>query len=258
MLLNQGSRLGYGPSYFRGIGSSIANSIGYQVGRSINDGARRSFYGGEHTVAGQTSKASIPSGNRHPIAWTMAPKPGGMASHKAAEITLSQDALAVLGLPASGSAEIAFTTTATGGLIVSGSGSASITFDAQGTILSVAAGSGSAIVTLSGSALIGALAGISGQSTVTLTPTAVIAAIGYLSGLSTNEAEFSPDALARAVWEALAADFNTAGSMGAKLNSASAAGDPWTAELPGTYATGQAGDVVGAKLLTLAKFLGLE
>jgi hypothetical protein len=36
--------------------------------------------------------------------------------------------------------------------------------------------------------------------------------------------------------------------MGNKLNSASAAGDPWTAELPGAYAVGSAGNIIGNKL----------
>lgn len=46
---------------------------------------------------------------------------------------------------------------------------------------------------------------------------------------------------ANAVWEAVAALHNNPGTMGNKMNSASAAGDPWTAELPGSYTEGQAG-----------------
>jgi hypothetical protein len=44
-----------------------------------------------------------------------------------------------------------------------------------------------------------------------------------------------------APWGAIAADNNAPGTMGNKLNSASAAGDPWTAEIPGTYVDGSAG-----------------
>jgi hypothetical protein len=43
-----------------------------------------------------------------------------------------------------------------------------------------------------------------------------------------------------AVWDALAADFNTALTMGAKVNAAGTAGDPWGADLSG-YAPGTAG-----------------
>jgi hypothetical protein len=38
----------------------------------------------------------------------------------------------------------------------------------------------------------------------------------------------SPEGLANAVWEALAADHNAAGTMGAKLNAAGSASDPWS------------------------------
>lgn len=52
------------------------------------------------------------------------------------------------------------------------------------------------------------------------------------------------ESCARAVWSALAAAFNEAGTMGNKVNSASAAGDPWTAEIPGTYVEGSAGELL--------------
>lgn len=181
---------------------------------TANPGAARNIFLGE---AGISKLSSKPAGARNPLAWQMPQRGGGLASHNATAVSLSQTGAAVLGLPGSGSSTITFTTTATGGLIVSGSGSASITFSPTGTLISVAAGSGSATITLSGSALIGALAGLSASGTITLSPTATILAVGYLSGLSTNETEFSADALARAVWDAVATDFNTAGTMGEKL-----------------------------------------
>jgi hypothetical protein len=52
---------------------------------------------------------------------------------------------------------------------------------------------------------------------------------------------------ARAVWDSLAADSNDPGTMGEKLNAAGTAGDPWTAELPGTYVEGTAGYIIGNK-----------
>ena len=48
----------------------------------------------------------------------------------------------------------------------------------------------------------------------------------------------SPDAL---VWNASAAAYNTASSMGAKLNASGTAADPWTAPVPGAYGAGTAG-----------------
>lgn len=215
------------------------------------------FYGGEASVEGQTNKAGFPCGYGTGGSFSLPPKAGGLSSHFEGNISLSQTGVAVGGKPISGSSDITFTTTATGGLIVSGSGSASITLSPTGTLISVAAGSGSATVTLSGTALIGALAGISGQGSITLSPTAAIKAIGYLAGLSTNETEFSADALARAVWDATATDFNLAGTMGEKLNDAGSAGNPWAALIADNGDPGTFGERV-QKLLTTAKFLALK
>ena len=57
---------------------------------------------------------------------------------------------------------------------------------------------------------------------------------------------------AQAVWNAIAAAYNTSGTMGNKMNSASAAGDPWTIELPGTYTDESAGAIL-SKLEKLNK-----
>lgn len=236
---------------------------GHEIGgvtnptRWFKGGSLMMFYSGDSAVAGQTEKASFNVGYYPPYSWVLSPKGGGLSSHKNTTTTLSPTAAIAGGLPGSGSATITFTPTATGGLIVSGSGSAAITFSATGTILSIAAGSGTATITLSGSALIGALAGLSSSGSITLSPSATMTAIGYLSGLSTNETEFSADALARAVWEAAASDFNTAGTMGEKLNDAGAAGNPWAALLVDNGDPGTFGERV-QKLLTTAKFLGLK
>jgi hypothetical protein len=50
------------------------------------------------------------------------------------------------------------------------------------------------------------------------------------------------------VWDEVLADHLTAGSMGAALNAAGSAGDPWTTSLPGSYVAGQAGYIVGNSL----------
>lgn len=253
-IANNNFRDSYGSLRFFG-GTSFSNGSLPSMdtfGNKIT-GSNRNLFAGE---AGMDPLSSKPAGTRHPVAFQMPQKAGGLASRNNTHVTLSPTGAAVGGKPASGSASITLTTTATGGLIVSGSGSASITFSPTGTLISVAAGSGSATVTLSGSALIGALAGISGQTSIILTPTAVIRAVGYLSGLSSNETEFSADALARAVWDAVAADFNISGTMGEKLNAAGTAGDPWTADLS-PYLTGTAGEQL-RKALTTGKFLALK
>lgn len=216
------------------------------------------FYYGESAVSGETEKDAFFSGYNPPYSFHLPPKAGGIASRYEANVGFSSTANLVGGRPATGSTTITLTLTGTGGLIVSGSGSTSITFSSTATLASVAVISGSGSITISGSALLGAQAGLSASTTITLTGTATSYAIGYLSGLSTNETEFSASNLAAAVWEALAADFNTSGTMGEKLNAASSAGDPWGTALPGSYADGTAGDIVGSKLLSIGKFLALK
>ena len=51
-----------------------------------------------------------------------------------------------------------------------------------------------------------------------------------------------------AVWNATLASHLTAGSTGAALNAAGTAGDPWSTALPGSYAVGTAGYIVGHNL----------
>ena len=205
---------------------------------------RQNFYYGESAVSGETEKSAWPVTSGANYSLVLAPKAGGMSSRGNTDIDLSSSGYAVLGLPASGSATITISADGTGGLIVSGSGSATISIDASGTLLSIASASGSATITLSTSAAIGALAGMSGSATITMDASAVSYAIGYLSGTSSNESEFSPDALARAVWDAVASDFNTAGTMGEKLNDAGSAGNPWASLLASNNSAGSFGEFV--------------
>lgn len=60
-----------------------------------------------------------------------------------------------------------------------------------------------------------------------------------------NQSEASVQEMVNGVWNALAADFNTSGTIGAAVNSAGTAGDPWTTILPGSYVSGSAGDIIG-------------
>lgn len=56
-----------------------------------------------------------------------------------------------------------------------------------------------------------------------------------------NQSTATVNELVAGVWNALAADFNTSGTMGQKLNGAGSAGDPWTTDLSGYTTPGTAG-----------------
>lgn len=63
--------------------------------------------------------------------------------------------------------------------------------------------------------------------------------------------ELAADAVAEIadqVWDEVLAGHLTAGSTGAALNAAGAAGDPWGTALPGAYGAGTAGKIVGDNL----------
>ena len=63
---------------------------------------------------------------------------------------------------------------------------------------------------------------------------------------------------ANRVWNELTANHQTAGTTGKALTDASAAGNPWSASVTGNTDAGTFGELVGKKLLTVAKFLGLK
>lgn len=68
--------------------------------------------------------------------------------------------------------------------------------------------------------------------------TAAVTITGDLSATMKTSVE-------NAVWDATMASHVTAGSTGAALNAAGGAGDPWITALPGAYAAGSAGFIVG-------------
>lgn len=65
-----------------------------------------------------------------------------------------------------------------------------------------------------------------------------------VSGVGSDSAE----AIADAVWDETLSEHQASGSTGKALSDASAAGDPWTIELPGAYTGSQAGKIVGDNL----------
>lgn len=213
------------PCRFRACAAATVSEI---KGPNYTTGIFLNKYDGEAVLS---RKSGTPSGYRHPATWSMPIKAGGLSSRFETDIEFSETANLVGGRNGDGSATLTFTLDATGGLVVAGSGTATITFTPDGTVIAVAPGVGTASISFAPSADIGAIADLLATATLTFTPSADPHAIGYLEGTSSSDAEFSADNLARAVWDALAASYNTAGTMGEKMNSAGSAGNPWTEEI---------------------------
>lgn len=79
----------------------------------------------------------------------------------------------------------------------------------------------------------------------TLTATATQGAQAFMVASAGGPEALSPQGLALAVWGALDSANNVSGTMGAKLNAAGTAGDPWTTAVPGAYPVGSAGWLLG-------------
>ncbi len=60
------------------------------------------------------------------------------------------------------------------------------------------------------------------------------------------------------VWDELVASHLTVGTTGKALNDAGAAGNPWSTTIAGNTGAGTFGELVGKRLLTVGKFLGLK
>jgi len=114
-------------------------------------------------------------------------------------------------------------------------------------------------ISLSGTT-IGAVAGAVGSVTgnvggnVIGTVASVVGAVGSVAGnvggnvTGTIGGYASGQDPATLVLGATAANWNTAGTIGNKINSAASAGDPWNTALPGSYGAGTAGFILGNNL----------
>jgi hypothetical protein len=71
---------------------------------------------------------------------------------------------------------------------------------------------------------------------------------GNVGGTIGNLTSGAKTDVENAVWNAVMASHVTAGTTGAFLNSSGSAADPWQVALPGSYASGTAGNIVGNNL----------
>ena len=80
----------------------------------------------------------------------------------------------------------------------------------------------------------------------------------YVTRSSSSSATLTDLNLANVVWDALTAGHTNAGTTGKALTDAGAAGNPWGSPVEGNTTAGTFGELVGKKVLTVAKFLGFK
>ena len=171
-------------------------------------------------------RASVPDGVRHPVAWVMPRVAGGLSARNT--ITGSGGASAA----AQSGQNIEAAITGSGGVssgilglivsiaaTISGSGGVSAAAtQALATLTATLAGTGNITATAAGLAALTAT--LTGAGTITPNNTALMDITANIVGYGDATSQGIRDA----VWSAAAAQFNAAGSMGAKLNAAGSGG----------------------------------
>lgn len=99
----------------------------------------------------------------------------------------------------------------------------------------------SSSINVSASATVSAQAFATASSSSVLVSAASMGANAFCVASAGGPESLSPQGLATAVWSAIDSANNQPGTMGAKLNAAASAGDPWSTLIPGSYAPGSAG-----------------
>lgn len=221
MLLANGVRAGGGPYRFSG----GAGALALERASAASPALAMGFNIGEATVVGGVSIANlngIPSGT--PRGWVMPVKGGAIKSYRRADIAVNGAAQAELGYPAVGNATITLEASAVGGLIVGATGSATISIDGQAAIAGTINGTGQATISIDAAAAIGAIASLTGQATISIDGHSTIMGLGYMTGSTIESGELTPASIAAAVWNAMLASHQTAGSAGKALSTASTGG----------------------------------
>ncbi len=167
---------------------------------------------------------SIPSGYAAPGNGSIpAIRSGAMATYRAPVITTDASAIGALGRNLEATAAIQILAAATGGLIAGGVASATVAIIASAEVVAAIKGDASASITITGMATAAAIGFASAAATITVQAQGQPMGLGFMVA-TTEEAGLTPAGIARAVWAAIAAANNAAGSMGEKLNLAGSGG----------------------------------
>lgn len=172
-------------------------------------------------------------------------KAGGISAWNDPIAQLSMTGALLQGGPMEGSGSMEFTAPdGSLSLVISMSGNVAIaTLTGDSMVLRMTVGlNGTGAFQLTGTNNLALIVPFEGAGTVLTMGAGATDLRGLLSmeGEWTPFTELSPEGLANAVWSSLASQYNISGTIGNKINSASAAGDPWSADLS-SYGIGTAG-----------------
>lgn len=212
---------------------------------NFNLAKMNTFYVGDNNVVSVTDRTSIPAqGLRPPYSLVVAPKAGGMSMYSAGTGSVS-NAASIAGLFASATlAGIGIISNGAMGLTVemvaSIAGTGALSASVIGQLQAIATLAGSSTVTAAQSALAGMVAALAGTGVIS---DAQQEALGQMvANIYVNESQATVDQIVNGVWEAIAAEHNNTGTMGAAMNGAGSAGNPWTDTT--TYGAGTKGKLL--------------
>lgn len=256
-LLGNYSVLHKSPGRF--LSGTIASGDRYNFSKS---GRLRNRFLGDHGF-GVAKFSALPNGYVHKYSWSMAQSSGGLASYKALNANISTtDALLALGINIDANLDASISTTdAILALIValqadlSASGTITDANMAIIILLEAALSTSGTITTAELQNIVSMIAALSATGTLTNSITNLVNLSADISNASGGSA--TPDQIAAAVWNAILADYNAAGSTGAALGDAGGSGNPWSALLADNNDANTFGARV-QKLLTKAQFNSLK
>lgn len=183
---------------------------------------------------------AIPNGYTMPDSWVMPITEGGVSLYDGMGLDIAI-ALSIAGGVAAQS-DISFEldiTSAAGGLIVAAAADLIMTLTADATIIGKLQAAADLSVSASVVAGLTALGSAIADLSITLDPSATIRALGNVSADITSLTELSPENLAAAVWNSIAAAFNDPGTMGYIMNNIGASSNPWDVVLENGYTAGE-------------------
>lgn len=228
-LLTNGFRDSIGIFQFYGAGTVNGGYPSTLVANFAQTGRNRNFAAGSGIADGTVGR---PYGYRNPGAWILPQKAGALSAHNiilgegdlTAAIAGGKNAEAML----TGQGDLTGVGALIVSLVASLTGSGTISSAALLAYLQLAATlAGTGDLTGAATALAHAAAVLDGEGDVA--GTTVLTALGTLAAqITVTGATLTTGNVGQAVWSAIAASNNEAGTMGEKLNDAGSAANPWT------------------------------
>jgi hypothetical protein len=160
---------------------------------------------------------------------------GALLVSLAADSTITVDATGniVATLNSAVTATIALSASAALSGLSLGQAATTIQVIADSEVTAASGSPASAVITIAGTANAHGIGDSTASSLITISGAGHPMGLGYMVA-TTVESGLTPTGIARAVWDSVASQFMTDGTMGAKLNAAGSAGDPWTGVIEGS------------------------